>query len=40
MGKVLALIQTTDKAGDIKVIVSCEGLKSKQLVITAESHKK
>ena len=33
MGKVLALIQTTDVAGDITITVSGEGLTSQQLVI-------
>ncbi|MCP4270529.1 MAG: glycoside hydrolase family 2 protein, partial [Gammaproteobacteria bacterium] len=37
MGKVLALIQTTDKTGNIKVTVSGEGLKSQQIIIKAES---
>jgi len=36
MGKVLALIQATDKAGDIKVTVSGEGLKSQQVVIKSQ----
>jgi len=37
MGKVLALIQATDKTGNIKVTVSGEGLKSQQIIIKAES---
>ncbi|WOH36025.1 glycoside hydrolase family 2 TIM barrel-domain containing protein [Thalassotalea fonticola] len=37
MGKVLALIQATEKAGKIKVTVSGEGLKSQQILINASS---
>jgi len=35
MGKVLALVQVTDKAGDIRVTVSGDGIKSQDIVIKA-----
>ncbi|GAA6186225.1 sugar-binding domain-containing protein [Aliiglaciecola sp. NS0011-25] len=39
MGKVLALVQVTDEAGDIKVTVTSKGLEPKSIVINALASK-